>query len=100
MTQLSSDEVLVECSSLSPIDRANLQAFLERQPEVHSVSRRLHVADALLDPETQGLLIPSFDLVIHLASPPPPEGATSREAGTILKRSRSGNKRIDHALTQ
>ena len=87
MTQLYSDEVLVECSSLSPLVRANLQEFLERQPEVQSVSRRFHVTDALLDPETQGLLIPCFDLVVHLASPSSPEGAATREAGfAILKK--------------
>ena len=87
MTLLSSDEVLVECSSLSPIDRSNLQAFLERQPEVQSVSRRLHVTEALLNPETQGLLVPCFDLVVHLACPPSPESAASRDAGVaILKK--------------
>ena len=87
MTEPSDDQVLVDCWSLSPLDRAALQVFLERQPEVHSITRRLHIADALLNPDTQGLLIPCFDLVVHLASPRSPERAPSHEAAAaILKK--------------
>jgi hypothetical protein len=38
MSESSSDEVLLDCSSLPPLARADLQTFLERQPEVQSVT--------------------------------------------------------------
>ena len=85
MSESSSDEVLLDCSSLPPLARADLQTFLERQPEVQSVTRRLHVTDILLNPDTQGLVSPRFDLVVHLAGPPSPEGA-NREAEAILRK--------------
>ena len=66
----SSDEVLVECSSLPLLLRNDLQAFLERQPEVRAVTRKLHVSGALLNPDTVGLVTPRFDLVVHLAECP------------------------------
>ena len=65
-SQTSSDEVLVECSSLPPPLRNDLQAFLERQPELRAVTPKLRVSDALLDPDTVGLVAPRFDLVVHL----------------------------------
>ena len=65
-TEPSDDQVLVECSSLPPLLRNNLQAFLESQPEVRQVRRKLHASEALLNPNTVGLLSPSFDLVVHL----------------------------------
>jgi hypothetical protein len=67
LTESENDEVLVECSSLPPRLRRDLQAFLENQPEVQRVSPHLHVTDTLVDPETVGLVIPRFDLVVHLA---------------------------------
>lgn len=66
-SQTSDDQVLVECSSLPPLLRSDLQAFLERQPEVRAVTRKLRVSDALLNPKTVGLVAPRFDLVVHLA---------------------------------
>src|SRR5215472_1753579 len=87
-SQASSDQVLVECSSLPPLLRDHLQAFLERQPEVRAVTRRLHVSDALLNPDTVGLVAPLFDLVVHLAVRPQasaPEAADDR-AAPILKK--------------
>jgi hypothetical protein len=79
--------VLVECSSLSPLQRSELQALLERQPEVRQVTRRLHVTDALLNPDMLGVVAPRFDLVVHLA-----EGsrtntgeATSNKGALILR---------------
>lgn len=66
-SQTSGDQVLVECSSLPPPLRNDLQAFLERQPEVREVTRKLRVSDALLNPDTVGLVAPRFDLVVHLA---------------------------------
>jgi hypothetical protein len=62
----STDEVFVECASLSPLQRNELQAFLERQPEVRRVSRRLRVTDALVDPDTLGVVVPCFDLVVYV----------------------------------
>lgn len=81
-------QVLVECSSLPPPLRNDLQAFLERQPEVRAVWRRLRVSDALLNPDTVGIIAPSFDLVVT------PRGASSAmsaepaddRAATILKK--------------
>lgn len=66
-SQPSGDQVLVECSSLPPPLRNDLQAFLERQPEVRAVTPRLRVSDALLNPDTVGIVAPRFDLVVHLA---------------------------------
>jgi hypothetical protein len=63
-------EVLVECSALPPILRINLQAFLEREPEVRQVTRKLHVTEALLSPDTRGLVAPRFGLVVHLTGQP------------------------------
>jgi len=71
-SEASGDQVLVECSSLPPLLRNDLQAFLERQPEVRAVTRRLHTSDALLNPDTVGLVAPLFDLVVHLAERPRP----------------------------
>src|ERR1700686_5540023 len=65
MSESSSDEVLLDWSALLPLARASLQTFLARQPEVQSVTRRLHVTDTLLNPDTQGLISPRFDLVVH-----------------------------------
>jgi len=85
MNESSSDEVLLDCSSLPPLVRARLQTFLERQPEVQSVTRRLHITDTLRNPDTQGLVSPRFDLVVHLAGPPSP-GGVNREAGAKILR--------------
>ena len=87
-SQTSSDQVLVECSSLPPPLRNDLQAFLERQPEVRAVTRKLRVSDALLNPDTAGLVAPRFDLVVHLAERPEastPEAVDDR-AAPILKK--------------
>ena len=80
----SSDQVLVECSSLSPLLRSDLQAFLERQPEVWQVTRRLRVTDALVNPDTLGLVAPRFDIVVLLQKTARPEMAT--EIGTVVVR--------------
>jgi hypothetical protein len=71
-SEASSDQVLVECSSLPPPVRNDLQAFLERQREVRAVTRKLRVSDALSNPDTVGLVAPRFDLVVHLAERPRP----------------------------
>jgi len=84
----SSDEVLVECSSLSPPLRNDLQAFLERQPGIRAVTRKLCVSDALTNPDSVGLITPRFDLVVHLAERPQAsttEAADDR-AAPILKK--------------
>jgi hypothetical protein len=86
MTEASSDQVLIECSTLSPLQRVDLQAFLERQPEVQSVTRRLHASDALLSPDTQGLVIPRFDLVVHPGVQFQHGSAASREVGDAILR--------------
>ena len=81
-------QVLVECSSLPPLLRNDLQAFLERQPEVRAVWRRLRVSDALLNPDTVGTVAPRFDLVVYLAEhlqPMTTEPADDR-AATILRK--------------
>jgi hypothetical protein len=80
-------QVLVECSSLPPPLRNDLQAFLERQPEVRAVWRRLRVSDTLLNPDTVGIVAPRFDLVAYLAErrPMTAEPADDR-AATILKK--------------
>ena len=83
-SQSSSDQVLVECSSLPALLRDDLQAFLERQPEVQSVTRNLHVSEALLSIDA-GLMVPRFDLVVHLAECTQPSTADHR-ATPILKR--------------
>jgi hypothetical protein len=70
-SESSNDQVLVECSSLPPSLRNDLQAFLERLPEVRSVTRMLRVSE-VLNPETVGLITPRFDLVVHLADRPRP----------------------------
>jgi hypothetical protein len=88
-SQASSDQVLVECSSLPPPLRNNLQAFLERQPEVRAVTRKLRVSEALLNPETVGLVAPRFDLVVHLAERPHQAStaeAVDERAAPILKK--------------
>jgi hypothetical protein len=87
-SEASSDQVLVECSSLSPPLRNDLQAFLERQPEVRAVTRKLRVSDALLNPDTVGLVAPRFDLVVHLAERPRPSTteADDDRAEPILKK--------------
>jgi hypothetical protein len=87
-SQTSSDEVLVECSSLPPPLRNDLQAFSGRQPEVRAVTPKLRVSDALLDPDTVGLVAPRFDLVVHLAECPQAstaEAADDRAAPTLKK---------------
>jgi hypothetical protein len=73
--ELSDAQVFVECSSLPPLLRNDLQAFLEGQPGVRQVTRKLHLSEAILSPNTVGLVSPSFDLVVHLA-----EGAQLRTA--------------------
>src|SRR6516162_3066407 len=87
-SEACSDQVLVECSSLPPLLRNDLQAFLERQPEVRAVTRKLHVSDALLNPDTVGLVAPRFDLVVHLAECSRPSTAEERDnrAAPILKK--------------
>ena len=80
----SGHEVLVECSSLSPLERTDLQAFLERQPEVRQVTRRLHLADAVLKPDALGLIAPRFDLVVHLSTDDVSQPPT--EVGAIIVR--------------
>ena len=84
----SGDQVLVECSSLPPPLRNDLQAFLEHQPEVRAVTRKLRVSDALLNTDTVGIVAPRFDLVVHLAEHPQASTAESGEdrAGPILKK--------------
>ena len=67
-SEASGDQVLVECSSLPPLLRNDLQAFLERQPDVRAVTRKLRVSEVLTD--TVGLIAPRFDLVVHLAERP------------------------------
>jgi hypothetical protein len=84
-TGSSGYQVLVECSSLSPLDRTDLQVFLERQPGVERVTSKLHVTDALLNPETHGLVAPRFDLVVHLAIEQAP-GIQVRELGATITR--------------
>jgi hypothetical protein len=87
-SQTSSDQVLVECSSLPPFLRNDLQTFLERQPEVRAVTRKLRVSDALLNPDTAGLVAPRFDLVVHLAERPQASTAEAADdrAAPILKK--------------
>ena len=87
-SEASSDQVLVECSSLPPPLRNDLQAFLERQPEVRAVTRKLRVSDALLNPDTVGPVAPRFDLVVHLAECPQASTgeATDDRATPILKK--------------
>jgi hypothetical protein len=87
-SQTSGDQVLVECSSLPSPLRNDLQAFLQRQPEVRAMTRNLHISDALLNPDSVGLVAPRFDLVVHLAERPQastPEAADDR-AAPILKK--------------
>ena len=83
-SQSSSDQVLVECSSLPALLRNGLQAFLERQPEVHAVTRKLHVSETLLSNDA-GLMVPRFDLVVHLVECTEPSTADDR-ATPILKK--------------
>lgn len=87
-SEASSDQVLVECSSLPPPLRNDLLAFWERQPEVRAVTRKLRVSDALSNPDTVGLIAPRFDLVVHLAERPRPSTAEADDdrAAPILKR--------------
>jgi len=87
-SQISSDQVLVECSSLAPDLRNDLKAFLERQPEVRAVTRKLHVSDALLNPDTIGLIAPRFNLVVHLAEHPQAgtEEPPDKRAAPLLKK--------------
>jgi hypothetical protein len=86
-SEASNDQVLVECSSLPPPLRNDLQAFLERLPEVRAVTRMLRVSE-VLNPETVGLIAPRFDLVVHLADRPRPNTAEAAEerAAPILKK--------------
>jgi hypothetical protein len=86
--QSSDDQVLVECSSLPPPLRDDLQAFLERQPEVHAVTRKLHVSEALLSPDTAGLVVPRFDLVVHLSESSHASTAAEKDdrAAPVLKK--------------
>lgn len=86
--QSSGDQVLVECSSLPPLLRNDLQAFLERQPEVHAVTRKLHVSDVMRRPDTTGLVVPRFDLLVHLAECSQPGIAEEKDnrAAFILKK--------------
>jgi len=87
-SETSSDRVLVECSSLPPPQRNDLQAFLERQPEVRAVTRKLRVCVALSNPDAVGLIAPRFDLVVHLAERLPTRTAEADEdrAAPILKK--------------
>jgi hypothetical protein len=66
----------------------DLQAFLERQPEVRAVTRKLRVSEALSNPDTVGLLAPRCDLVVHLAERPRSSttGAADDRAAPILKK--------------
>jgi len=84
----STHQVLVECSSLAPPLRNDLQAFLERQPEVCAVTRKLRVSDSLSNPNTVGLVAPRFDLVVHLAERPQSSTADEADdrASPILKK--------------
>jgi hypothetical protein len=91
MSASSGYEVLLDCSSLPPLVRASLQTFLERQPEVQSITRRLHVTDILLNPDTLGLVTPRFDLVVHLAGQPSPEGAIPEAGLQSSEKLRSGS---------
>jgi hypothetical protein len=81
-------QVFVECSSLSPILRDDLQAFLERLPEVRFVTRKLHVTEALINPDTHGLVAPRFDLVVHLVERPRTSTVetTDGRAALVLKK--------------
>ena len=87
-SEASGDQVLVECSSLPPLLRNDLQAFLERQPDVRAVTRKLHTSEALLNPDTVGLVALRFDLVVHLAehAGPTTADATHNRAAPILKK--------------
>src|SRR6201997_2124486 len=62
-SEASSDQVLVECSSLSPLLRNDLQAFLERQPEVRAVTRKLRVSEAYRILILLRLVAPRFDVL-------------------------------------
>jgi hypothetical protein len=87
-SQASGDQVLVECSTLPLPLRNDLQAFLQRQPEVRAVTRKLRISDALLNPDTVGLVATRFDLVVHLVErhqATTPEAADDR-AAPILKK--------------
>jgi hypothetical protein len=81
------NQVFVECSSLPLLLRNSLQTFLERQPEVRQVTRRLHASEPLVNPNIVGLVSLRFDLVVHLAEGSQ-FGAASKEntAALILKR--------------
>ena len=59
--------------------------FLEHQPEVRAVTRKLRVSEALSNPDTVG---PRFDLVVHLAERPRPSTAEADDdkAAPILKK--------------
>ena len=83
-SQSSTDQVLVECSSLPALLRNHLQAFLERQPEVQAVTRKLHISEGMLSTDA-GLMLPRFDLVVHLAECIQPSTADDR-ATPILKK--------------
>jgi len=87
-SEASSDQVVVECSSLPPPLRNDLQAFLERQPEVRAVTRKLRVSEAMSNPDNVGLLAPRFDLIVHLAESPRSSttDAADDRAAPILKR--------------
>jgi hypothetical protein len=69
-SQTSGDQVLVEGSSLPSPLRNDLRGFLKRQPEVRAVTRKLHIGDPLLSPDSVGLLAPRFDVVVHIAERP------------------------------
>ena len=84
LDKLSEAEVLVECSTLSHRERSDLQAFLERQPEVLNVSRKLHLTDALLSPDALGLVAPRFDLIVHIAGEEAHMGTTANEGAALM----------------
>lgn len=72
----------------APLLRNDLQAFLERQPEVRAVTRKLRVSNALSNSDTVGLVAPRFDLVVHLAEclrPSTAEADDDRSAPILKK---------------
>ena len=84
LNESSDAEVLIECSTLSHLERSDLQVFLERQPEVATVRRKLHVTDTLLSPDTVGLVVPCFDLIVHIAGDEAHIGTTANERAALI----------------
>lgn len=65
------NEVLIEYSSLSDMERKELEVFLKAQPEVESVGRRMRVMDSASPGDNLGLILTPthipWDHVLHLA---------------------------------